>query len=221
MKNIVIVLFFCIPFCGLSQDTLSNWKWGASVGAEQCGRRLKAIGIDQSAEAVWNDMEENVWRLTGGVRIQRELVSGLAVFSGLNYLNRGYRVDTIQDANLNSLNYSFKYLEIPLGLFYSPMNNRKNSILANASINAALSIDNSLQYSKDGQTARFEMDAVPNVNTLSWNVSVGLGIRRAITNTAHADLYLGGNQSLSPLAVGNLERRLFSLGIYLSVMESF
>jgi hypothetical protein len=91
----------------------------------------------------------------------------------------------------------------------------------NASINAAFLIDNTLQYSKDGQTARFEMEAVQNAKPIGWNVSAGLGVRRAVTNTANVDLYLGGNQALSPLAEGSLERRLFSLGLYLSITDTF
>jgi hypothetical protein len=182
---------------------------------------LKAEDGSNADLDIWNGLEEKVWRFAGGLRIQRELGSGLSLFSGINYINRGYSIDTIQDAQLNTLDYSFKSIELPLGFAFQPATGRKNSLLLNASINAAFLIDNTLQYSKDGQTARFEMEAVQNAKPIGWNVSAGLGVRRAVTNTANVDLYLGGNQALSPLAEGSLERRLFSLGLYLSITDTF
>jgi hypothetical protein len=221
MKNTIAILFFFLPFHLFSQDTLSKWSWGATFGLERCGRTLKAEDGSNADLDIWNGLEEKVWRFAGGLRIQRELGSGLSLFSGINYINRGYSIDTIQDAQLNTLDYSFKSIELPLGIAFQPATGRKNSLLLNASINAAFLIDNTLQYSKDGQTARFEMEAVQNAKPIGWNVSAGLGVRRAVTNTANVDLYLGGNQALSPLAEGSLERRLFSLGLYLSITDTF
>jgi hypothetical protein len=59
------------------------------------------------------------------------------------------------------------------------------------------------------------------VNAVILNVSAALGVRRTITNTAKLDIYLSGNQSLSPLANGDLERRFFSVGLFISVMNTF
>jgi len=94
-------------------------------------------------------------------------------------------------------------------------------LLASASVNAAFGMSNTLYYYKNGQTARFEMEAVPNLNPFIFNVSAALGVRRTITNTAKLDLYLSGNQSLSPIANGDLERRFSTVGLFISVMNSF
>jgi hypothetical protein len=221
MKKTLAIIFFCLPFCAFSQDTLSKWSWGLTGGVEQSGRQLKESNNNQDVIDFWNGLEENVWRLSGGLRVQRELTQRFSVYSGLTYINRGYRIDTIQDAGLNALEYHFRYLEVPVGVFYSANNGKKNSLMASASFNTAFGLSNTLYYYKNGQTARFEMEAVPNVNSVIFNVSAALGVRRTITNTAKLDLYLSGNQSLSPLANGDLERRFFSVGLFISVMNTF
>jgi len=127
----------------------------------------------------------------------------------------------LQDAGLNSLDYHFRYAEIPAGIFYYSSPNKKNSLLAGASMQVAFSVGNKLYFNKDGQTARFEMQATPDLNPITLNVSAALGVRRAITNTARFDIYVSGNQSLSPIAIGPLERRLISIGLFVSVLNAF
>lgn len=221
MKKTIAILFLCLPVFVFSQDTLSKWSWGVMGGVERCGRLLQDANNDEESLEAWNDVEENVWRLTGGMRLQRELNSHFSVFSGLTYVNRGYRIDTLQDAGLNSLVYHFRYVEVPLGISYSSAPNKKNSLLASASFITAFGVGNKLYFNKDGQTARFEMQAVPDLNPITLNVSAALGVRRAITNTAKLDVYVSGNQSLSPLANGPLERRFSSIGMFVSIMNAF
>ena len=221
MKKTIAILFLCLPVFVFSQDTLSKWSWGVMGGVERCGRILQDASNDEESLEVWNELEESVWRLTGGVRLQRALNGHFSVFSGLTYVDRGYRIDTLQDAGLNSLVYHFRYAEVPLGISYSSAPNKKNSLLASASFITAYGVGNKLYFNKDGQTARFEMQAVPDLNPITLNVSAALGVRRTITNTAKLDIYVSGNQSLSPLANGPLERRFSSIGMFVSIMNAF
>ena len=69
--------------------------------------------------------------------------------------------------------------------------------------------------------AQFEMQAFTNVNAISANVSAALGVRRSITETANADFYFSGNQSLIPLAQGALERRFYAFGFFVAVTGRF
>jgi hypothetical protein len=190
-------------------------------GVERCSRQLMDVNNDEQLTKVWNELEGHVWRLSGGVRLQHQLNSHISLFSGLNYVDRGYRMDTLPDAGLNTLDYHFQYAEVPLGIYYSSSPNKKNSLLAGASVQAAFSVGNKLYFNKDGQTARFEMQAAPDLNLMTLNVSAALGVRRTITNTAKLDVYVSGNQSLSPIALGPLERRLNSIGLFVSVLNAF
>jgi hypothetical protein len=221
MKKTIAILFFCLPVMVFSQDTLSKWSWGVMGGVERCGRILKDVNNDEESLKVWTDLEDNVWRLSGGMRIQRQLIGHFSVFSGLTYVDRGYRIDTLPNAGLNTLEYHFQYVEVPFGIAYSPAKNKKNSLLASASFITAFGLSNKLYYNKDGQTARFEMQAAPDLNPTTMNVSAALGVRRAITNTAKLDIYVSGNQSLSPISSGPLERRFRSVGMFISIMNSF
>jgi hypothetical protein len=221
MKTTLYILFLVLSCDAIAQDTLSKWSWGVAGGVERMGRSLTAAGNNQDAADQWDALEEDVWRLTGGVRLQRALSKHLTLYTGLNYADRGYRIDTLQGAGINNLDFHFRYVEIPVGVFLSALKFGKNSVLAGAALNVGVGINNRLYYFKDGQTAQFEMQAVSDFNSFVFNVSAALGIRRAITNTANLDFYFNGNQSMSPLAQGSLERRLNSIGLFLAVTSAF
>jgi hypothetical protein len=221
MKTTLYILLFVLSCDAIAQDTLSKWSWGVVGGVEQMGRSLTDVNDNQDVVDQWNSLEENVWRLSGGLRVQRTLSNHLSLYTGLNYADRGYRIDTLQDAGINTLDFHFRYVEIPVGVFYSGLKFGKNSLLAGAAVNMGLSINDVVYYNKNGQTAQFEMQAVSNVNPFVVNVSAALGVRRAITNTANLDVYFNGNQSLTPLSEGSLERRLNSVGLFLAVTSAF
>ena len=221
MKTTLYILLFVLSCDAIAQDTLSKWSWGVVGGVERMGRQLTDASDNQDAVDQWNSLEENVWRLSGGVRLQRSVTNHVSLYTGLNYADRGYRIDTLQGAGINTLDFHFRYVEIPVGLFYSGLKFGKNSLLVGAAVNLGLSINDVVYYTKNGQSAQFEMEAISNLNPVIVNVSAALGIRRAITNTANLDVYFNGNQSLTPLAQGSLERRLNSVGLILAVTSAF
>jgi hypothetical protein len=221
MKSVLFVLLSCLSLSCYAQDTLSKWSWGVVGGVEQFGRRLSEADDNQGVIDQWNSLEENVWRLSGGLRLQRELSEHFSVYSGLVYSDKGYRIDTLQEAGLNSMNFHFRYIELPVGLQYTGMSFGKNALLLGTSLNVGYAFSEIVYYNKNGQTAQFEMSALSNVNPINLNVSAMLGVRRAITNTASLDFYLSGNQALSPLADGQLERRFYSFGVFMALMSGF
>jgi hypothetical protein len=221
MKSVFFVLLACLSLSGYAQDTLSKWSWGVVGGVEQIGRRLSEANDNQEVIDQWNALEENVWRLSGGLRLQRQLSEHFTVYSGLVYSDKGYRIDTLQEAGLNSMNFHFRYIEIPVGLQYTGKSFGKNALLAGTSLNVGYALSDVVYYNKNGQTAEFEMSALSNVNSINLNVSAMLGVRRAITNTASLDFYFSGNQALSPLADGQLERRFYSFGVFMALMSRF
>jgi hypothetical protein len=217
------LLLICIGFSSVcfSQDTLSNWSFGLVGGLDQCGRVLKHSGNDQGVTAPWNSLEKKVLRLSGGLRLERNFSKHFSLLTGLNYVDRGYSIDTLQDAGLNGLEFHFRYIELPLGLIYTGKALGKNSLLASAGVTFGYAVSDILYYRKDGQSALFEMQAVNNMKPFQANVSAALGIRRNVTARANADLYLSGNQALLPVAQGELERRFYSFGIFLAVTNHF
>jgi hypothetical protein len=221
MKTTLYILLFVLSCDAIAQDTLSKWSWGVVGGVERMGRSLTDANDNQDVLDQWNSLEENVWRPSGGVRVQRTLSNHLSLYTGLTYADRGYRIDTLQDAGINTLDFHFRFLELPVGVFYSGLKFGKNSLLAGAAVNIGLSINDVVYYNKNGQTAQFEMRAVSKVNPFIVNVSAALGVRRAITNTANLDIYFNGNQSLMPLSEGSLERRLNSVGLFLAITSAF
>jgi hypothetical protein len=221
MKKYLLLLFIAVTTDCLSQDSLSRWSFGLMGGVEQCGRLLNHIEGDQDAIDQWNSLEKNVWRLSGGLRAERKLSEHFSLLTGLNYTDRGYSIDTLKESSLNDLNFHFRYVEVPIGVIYTGKSFGKNALLASAGISLGYAVYNVLFYRKDGQSALFDMQAVSDTNPFQANVSAALGVRRAITNSANADFYLSGNQSMLSLAQGSLERRFYAVGFYIAVTSRF
>lgn len=221
MRKLVFYIFIGLCCDSFAQDTLSNWSLGVVGGVEQSGRLLSDAGGDQDVVDYWNSLEQNVWRLTGGVRAERKLNNRFSLFTGLNYANRGYQIDTLEDAGLNSLDFHFRSLEVPVGIIYSGKLSGKNSLFAASALTVSYAWNDVVFYQKNGQTAQFEMKGLTNVKPIGANVSAALGIRRSITETANADFYFSGNQSLIPLAEGTLERRFYAFGFFVAVTSRF
>lgn len=221
MRKLVFYIFIGLCCDGFAQDTLSHWSFGVVVGVEQCGRLLTDAGGDQDVVDYWNSLEQNVWRISGGLRAERKLNDRFSFYTGLNYVNRGYQIDTLEDAGLNSLDFHFRSLEVPFGIIYSGKLSGKNSLFAASSLSMGYAWNDVVYYQKNGQTAQFEMQAFTNVNAISANVSAALGVRRSISETANADFYFSGNQSLTPAADGSLERRFYALGFFVAITTKF
>ena len=221
MRKLVFYIFIGLCCDGFAQGTLSHWSFGVVSGVEQCGRLLSDAGGNQDEFDYWNSLEQNVWRISGGLRAERKLNERFSLYTGLNYVNRGYQIDTLEDAGLNSLDFNFRYLDVPLGLIYTGKRYGKNSLFAASTLSMGYAWNDVVFYQKNGQTAQFEMQALSNVSPIGANVSAALGVRRSITETANADFYFSGNQSLIPLAQGALERRFYAFGFFVAVTGRF
>lgn len=221
MKKSLLLLLIAVTTDCFSQDSLSRWSFGLMGGVEQCGRSLNHTEGDQGAIDQWNSLENNVWRLSGGLRAERKLSEHFSLLTGLNYTDRGYSIDTLKEGRLNDLNFHFRYVEVPVGVIYTGKSFGKNALLASAGMSVGYAVSNVLFYRKDGQSALFDMQAVSDVNPFQANVSAALGVRRTITNSANADFYISGNQSLLPLSQGSLERRFYAFGFFVALTNHF
>lgn len=220
MKYIICSFLFLACQVVSAQDTLGSWSFGIAGGVDRCYRSLN-VESDESAKSLWDSLESPVLRATAGVRISYYLRSSLQVVSGMYFTEKGYRIDTLEEAGLHQLAYRYRFLELPLGFIFSQKVNAKNDILFGSSFSARILLSDPVYYQKLGQTAEFEMVSTQENNRLNLNVSAMLGVRRHITNTATLDLFLSGNQSVTALADGVALRYLNSVGIHIVLARRF
>jgi hypothetical protein len=221
MKALFLLpIYFVCAYCN-AQDTLSKWSWGGVVGVERHYRSLNSESIQADVADSWNEIETPAWRISGGLKVEWTPIERFSISTGVLYVDRGYRIDTLSDARLNNLEYHFRYLDIPVGFYYTGRKNNKNRLFAGAAMNAGFALSNVLFYNKDGQTAQFKMPADEATFPMILNVSASLGVRRSITNNASVDLYINGIQSLKPISEGALERRFNSVGLFVSILNRF
>ena len=221
MKQLLLITLLIAGLACSAQDTLSNWSFGGLLGVDRQYRVLNTeASLSGTAEA-WDDLESAAWRVSGGLKVQWSPLKRFALSTGIIYVDRGYNIDSLKDARLHGLEYHFRYVDIPLGIYYTGIETKKNRLFAGVGISTSIAISNVLQYQKNGQTAQFEMKAESEMRPILLNVSASLGIRRTITNNATVDLYVNGIQSLKSYAEGPLERRFNSVGLFVSILNRF
>ena len=221
MKQLFLIILLIAGVACHAQDTLSNWSFGALLGFDRQYRVLNAENSLSGTAEVWDDLESAAWRISGGLKVQWSPLKRFALSTGIIYVDRGYKIDSLEDARLHGLEYHFRYVDIPLGFHYTGIESKKNRLFAGVGINTSIAFSNVLQYQKNGQTAKFEMKAESEIRPILLNVSASLGVRRTITNNATVDLYVNGIQSLKSYAEGPLERRFNSVGLFVSILNRF
>jgi hypothetical protein len=221
MKALFLLsIYFVCTYCN-AQDTLSKWSWGGVVGVDRHYRSLSTESIQADVADEWNELETPAWRISGGLKFEWSPMERFSISTGILYSDRGYEIDSLSEANLNNLEYHFRYVDIPIGLYYTGRKINKNRLFAGVAMNTSFALSNVLFYYKDGQTAQFKMPADESTYPMVLNVSASLGIRRSITNNATVDLYLNGIQSLKSHTDGPLERRFNSVGLFVSILNRF
>ena len=221
MKQLFLITLLIAGLACNAQDTLSNWSFGGLLGVDRQYRVLNAENSLSGTAEAWDDLETATWRMSGGLKVQWSPLKRFALSTGIIYVDRGYKIDSLEDARLHGLEYHFRFVDIPLGIHYTGIETKKNRLFAGVGINTSIAVSNVLQYQKNGQTAQFEMKAESEMSPILLNVSASLGVRRTITNNATVDLYVNGIQSLKSYADGPLERRFNSVGLFVSILNRF
>ena len=221
MKQLFLITLLIAGLACNAQDTLSNWSFGGLLGVDRQYRVLNAENSLSGTAETWNELESAAWRISGGLKVQWSPLKRFALSTGIIYVDRGYKIDSLKNARLHGLEYHFRYVDIPLGFHYTGVESKKNRLFAGVGINTSIAVSNVLQYQKNGQTAQFEMKAESEIRPILLNVSASLGLRRTITNNATVDLYVNGIQSLKSYAEGPLERRFNSVGLFVSILNRF
>jgi hypothetical protein len=221
MKQLFLITLLIAGLACSAQDTLSNWSFGGLLGVDRQYRVLNAENSLSGTAEAWDDLETAAWRVSGGLKVQWSPLKRFALSTGIIYVDRGYKIDSLKDARLHGLEYHFRYVDIPLGINYTGIETKKNRLFAGVGINTSIAVSNVLQYQKNGQTAQFEMNAEGEIRPILLNVSASLGVRRTITNNATVDLYVNGIQSLKSYAEGPLERQFNSVGLFVSILNRF
>lgn len=220
MKLLFSIMLLLVQHTMISQDTTSRFSMGIIAGLDWSYRRLD-FGDDVLAGQLWDSLESPVFRGSVGMRLHYTISDRFELFTGLGYADRGYAIDTLQENGMFAMKFHYQFLEVPFGASFSQKLTEKASLLAGASISANFLLRERMDYRIIGQTADFSLKNVQELNTTQWNVSLLLGLRRNITNTASIDILLRGNQSLTPLSDGALSRYLNSLGLYLICRRFF
>jgi hypothetical protein len=216
MNKILIILSMLSCVFANAQDTLSKWTLGAVGGLNRSYIQIKSSGEPNTAE-IWNSFEEPSWGGYVGVRVSYFIQPKMELISGLNFADRGYRIDTLQEAGLHNIKFQYRFLEIPVALNYGFNLNNKNQVITSLGIAARMLVSDKMLYEKFNQTAVYEMSDIQAENTINTNVTASLGLRRLITETFNLDVYIQGNRALSPLGDGPVSRYLNSLGMFVAI----
>lgn len=215
--RLILFIVSLLPLNLIAQDTLSHFSLGASIEGDWCDRRSTIDGDQQFLKSQYDSLETG--RIRGGLGfcLQYRMNNNLSIQSGVNYIMRGYRIDTISESELTNLRYNFNYIELPVYLNLKFRNEKK--------IQPMLFIGASFRYLVHMQTKFYQMgintekvDAEnDDILPFAVNACVGIGFSKNIYDRTRLQIAGLFNQSITAITESPYKRLLNSAGIQIAI----
>lgn len=215
--RLILFIVSLLPLNLIAQDTLSHFSLGATIEGDWCDRRSTIDGDQQFLKSQYDSLETG--RIRGGLGfcLQYRMNNNLSIQSGVNYIMRGYRIDTISESELTNLRYNFNYIELPVYLNLKFRNEKK--------IQPMLFIGVSFRYLVHMQTKFYQMgintekvDAEnDDILPFAVNACVGIGFSKNIYDRTRLQIAGLFNQSITAITESPYKRFLNSAGIQIAI----
>lgn len=221
MKNLFFA-FILIAGTGYSQESNSKLRWHASAIGFYSNRLISSN--EQSASdqlSAWQDAERGVVR--GGLQMGLDwnVSQHMELSGGIQFANRGYRLDTLFDASISVMKRNYSFIEVPITANYRLMNFGHWMPVVGLGIQAGFMCDHRIGYKRIGQTPWFEMNEDYPLNKFQLGFVSSIGVLRDIDEKSTLSLACEYYQSLSSIYTGNISRRLNHLGIRFGIQRRF
>ena len=215
--RIILFIVSLLPINFMAQDTLSHFRLGGSIEGDWCDRRSTIDGDQQFLKTQYDSLESG--RLRGGLGfcMQYKINNRLSFQSGINYIMRGYRIDTINDSEITNMRYNFNYIELPTYLSVKFRNDKKIQpmIFIGASFRMLVQVQTKFyQIGNNTENVKNEND---DILPFAVNACVGIGFSKNIYDKTQLQVAGLFNQSITATTATPYKRFLNSAGIQIAI----
>lgn len=220
MKKILYVLIL-FPLFSYGQDSTLHRALGISFSNDLCYRLTSAENELTETKKNFDSLEVARYGYTFGVFGGYNVSPNFSVQAGLNFSRRGYAIDTLEEAGLVNMKFSYSFIEVPLRVRYVLRTQRKIQPVVTLGFNTGFLLRNKTFYNEIGIAGRKTYQDGQKMIPINFGIVASLGFQKNIWPNYIFQLDGVYRQSITPLSDTPLKRHLFSAGVNLSLMRLF
>lgn len=220
--KLLILPFLFVSYLGLGQADSRSLSWTfEAIGY----RSYRSIDASESAfkdvAEQWNELEKASYKGGVGLGFRFPLSERITLQSGLQWAQRGYKLDTIQDASITGMKYHFTAMELPLKVNYMLTDGKAWNPYVSFGVSLGYIVKSKSTFQRLGQTPEFDFYADGCLQHIQLGAIGSLGFIRAIDD--HSQLFIAADyyQSFAPVMKSTIERRLNHLGVRFGISRGF
>lgn len=203
-----------------AQDSTSTWSIGAQGSAFYSYRILQASPELTILKSLYDSLESSSVGFQMGGIARYKINEKFDVSSGVTYLRAGYNIDTLMEAQMANMKFRYGFIRVPLRLHYNFRNGKVNRPFVAAGLAANYCIADKTTFTQFGRATVMELKKNKITGKIITEVNLTIGIMKEISSNTTFHLGLDGALSLHPLEKGNLVRKLWNSGIWISLTHN-
>lgn len=220
MRRLHIVFFIGIIFFSLSlcaQDSTSAWSIGVQGSAFNSYRILQTSAELDIFKSLYDSLETSSVGFQMGGIVRYTINENFDLSSGIYYQRAGYNIDTLMQAQIANMKFRYGFIRVPLRLHYNFRNGKVNRPFLAAGLAANYCVADKTTYTQFGRATVIELKKNKITGKIITDVNLTIGIMKEISPNTTFHLGLDGALSLQPLEKGDLARKLWNSGIWISL----
>lgn len=221
MKAIIILITF-IPLFARSQDTTSHFSAGVFASADLCYRRSVAEDGFELMKAEFDSLELFRVGYSAGLALNYDLRENLFLASGIQFSDRGYRIDTLKESRISDIRYHYQQVEVPvrIGLRFNYKGRTKPFVSVGLVLGGI--IGQKTTMNRMGEADDIEHNGLDqSVNRFQTGILFTAGIQKEFYHNYVVRIEAMGRQSINSVSNTNLNRMLNSVGTGLTFLHHF
>jgi hypothetical protein len=221
MKVISIIIALLLSLQILAQNDSLFWGIQISSGYSRSSYRMDSEDETSVLAEELMELETPSYFPNYGILLNRKITGTLSVSTGIQFKTIGYRIDTLDVANMYNIIYRHRLLEIPLGIKYSYRPEKKVYPFIGGAVQLGQIIRSNWTYKRfdSNETFTDRLENEEDKKTLGLAIQAGFSIKlhskyRFDTQIEYANYSPSSGDS--PIV-----RRYQLIGINLSLSRSF
>jgi hypothetical protein len=224
MKLLAIIFSLFLLTTGVAaqkDSTQLNSAWGATFGLG-AGHRLLSNSntLLQSEEEMYDSLEVAGLSYFGELTYVKRLNSHLRLHGSIGVMRMTYRIDSIQDAGIEGMRMQFVYGAIPIKLQYLSSEEKKVAWCSSFGVVPMFLLNQNTRVSYIGDSRVDLFDTQSDMKNFSLAAHVSSGIEAKVLENYRLTTELFFRQQLTPIAEGDLMRRLNAFGLSFSIIKT-
>ena len=213
--SLIIISFYSLHLD--AQDSISHWSIGAQGSIFYSYRSIKSSQELAEMKTLFDSLETSILGHQIGGAIRYTINNNFDISSGITYQRSGYNIDTLMEASIANMKFRYSFIKIPIRFHFNFRNGKTNRPFIAAGVSTNYCVADKTTFTEFGRATVIELEKPKITGNVFTDINLTIGLMKTITPKTKLHLAIDGAYSLQPLEKGELTRRLWNAGVWLSL----